>query len=325
MSARSLILGFAALLLAGPAAAEPPTPEAVVDAFEAALGPITTYRPSHPKGICASGHFVATPDGARYSSAPVFDGQRVETIIRFGVAGGNPRASDVARSTRSLAIRFETSRGDQWDMANISAPIFGARTPEMLVAGLLARRPGPNGQPDADAVRRYIEANPEAMRQGRWLASVAPPASWATTPYWGVNAFRFKSADGQERLVRWVFEPVAGTQRLSEEEMRTRGTDFLGEEIRRRVAQGPVEFDMVLQFAQPGDDASDPTVAWPDDRPRATVGRLTVTSVEAGPGGPCDGISFMNLDMEPGVAFSDDPTLHARPAPYAVSLTRRTR
>jgi catalase len=54
------------------------------------------------------------------------------------------------------------------------------------------------------------------------------------------------------------------------------------------------------------------------------VARLTVASVEAGPGGPCDGISFLNLDMEPGIAFSDDPTLHARAAPYAVSLTRRT-
>ncbi|MBY0336398.1 MAG: catalase family peroxidase [Acetobacteraceae bacterium] len=325
MSTRRIALAvMAAACLAVPSA-RALDPGEVVDAFEAVLGPVTTYRPSHPKGLCAAGHFVGNAEGTRLSVAPVFSGQRISAIIRFGVAGANPNASDVARSTRGLAIRFETARGEQWDMANISAPIFGARTPEMLVAGLLARRPGPNGQPDAEAVRRFVEANPDSQLQGRWLASVAPPASWATTPYWRVNTFLFRGQDGQVRPARWVFQPVAGTQRLTEEQMRSLGPNFLMDEMRRRVAQGPVEFDMVLQFPGQGDDLLNPTVAWPDDRPRATVGRLTVTSVEAGPGGPCDGISFMNLDMEPGVAMSDDPTLQARAAPYAVSLSRRTR
>ncbi|MEI6161561.1 MAG: catalase, partial [Roseococcus sp.] len=108
------------------------------------------------------------------------------------------------------------------------------------------------------------------------------------------------------------------------EQMQSLPRDFLADEIRQRMAQGPGEFDMVLQFPAAGDDLVNPTVAWPDDRPRAVVGRLTVTSVAAAPGGPCDPISFMTLDQEPGIAFSDDPTLHARAAPYAVSLSRRT-
>ena len=223
-------------------------------------------------------------------------------IIRFGVAGSSPRASDLARTTRSLSIRFETAGGDQWDMANISAPIFGARSPEMLVAGLRARR----APLDQAAVAAFVAANPESTRQAAWLGQRPPPASFATTPYWGVNAFRFQGQDGQVRHVRWVFEPAAGEQRLSE-------------------AEAPVAFDMVLQFAAPGDDVTDPTVAWPAERERATVGRLTVTAVEAGPGGACDPISFLQLDQEPGVAFSDDPVLHGRVAPYAVSLSRRSR
>jgi catalase len=32
----------------------------------------------------------------------------------------------------------------------------------------------------------------------------------------------------------------------------------------------------------------------------------------------------MQLDMEPGIQMSEDPTLQARAAAYAVSLTRRT-
>jgi catalase len=302
-----------------------PSPDAIVDAFEAVLGPVRTHRPSHPKGTCAAGHFTATPEGARWSTAPVFSGQRVSALIRFGVAGANPRASDTARGTRGLSIRFETQAGDIWEMANISAPIFGAATPQALVDGLLARRADPaTGQPDPARVAAFAAANPASALQGRWLAANNPPASWATTPYWGVNAFRFRGADGQVRHVRWSFEPRAGVQRLTEEQMRSMPAEFLADELRRRVAAGPVEFDMVLQFAAAGDDVTNPTIAWPEDRQRAVVGRLAVTEVSAGPGGPCDPISFMILDQAPGIEMSDDPTLQARAGSYAVSLTRRT-
>lgn len=326
-------LHLAAFALAGlmataaPAAAEP-DPETIVNAFEAVLGPVRTHRPSHPKGTCAAGHFVATPDGTRLSVAPVFSGQRNNAIIRFGVAGANPNASDSARGTRGLSIRFESPGGDLFEMANISAPVFGADSAQTLVNGLLSRANDPaTGRPNperAAAYAAYVAANPNVGNQGRYLAANNPPASFATTPYWGVNTFFFRGQDGQRRAARWVFEPRAGTERLTEAQMQSMGANFLADELRRRVAAGPVEFDMVLQFPGQGDNLLNPTVAWPEDRPRTVVGRLTVTSVEAGAGGPCDPISFMILDQAPGIEMSDDPVLQARAAAYAVSLSRRT-
>jgi len=313
----------AMLAAGGPARAEP-SPEELVNAFEAVLGPIRTHRPSHAKGTCAAGHFVATPEGRRLSVAPTFSGERVSALIRFGVGVGNPGGSDTSRSTRGLAIRFETPSGDVWEQANISVPIFGSPNPDVFVQNLLVRRPDPaTGRPNTEAINAFVAANPAVTHQGRWLAQNNPPASWATTPYWGVNAFRFRGQDGELRHARWVFEPRAGTQRLTEEQMRTLPGDFLADELRRRVAAGPVEFDMVLQFPGPGDDLTNPTVAWPDDRPRTVVGRLTVTEVASGPGGACDPISFLTLEQAPGVELSDDPTLQARAGAYAVSLSRR--
>ncbi len=327
MTLRRSLLATAALLLAFPVlAADPPSPAAIVDAFEAVLGPVRTHRPSHPKGTCAVGHFTATPDGTRLSTAPVFNGQRVAANIRFGVGGPNPNASDVARSTRGLSVRFETPAGDQWDMANISVPIFGAATPQALVDGLLARRADPaTGQPNPALVAAFVAANPASSLQGRWLAANLPPASFATTPYWGVNTFMFRGQDGQMRPARWVFEPRAGVTRLTEAQLTTIGTNFLADELRRRVATAPVEYDMVLQFPGTGDDLLNPTIAWPEDRPRTIVGRLTVTEVAAGTGGACDPISYMVLDQEPGIVMSDDPVLQARASSYAESLSRRTR
>jgi catalase len=319
---------LAALLLGGRPAAAEPGPEEIVDAFAAVLGPIRTHRPSHPKGTCAAGHFTATPEGTRLSVAPVFSGQRQTALIRFGVAGANPNASDAARGTRGLAIRFESPAGDLFEMANISTPVFGAPTAQALVDGLLSRANDPaTGRPNPERVAAYaafVAANPNVGNQGRYLAANNPPASWATTPYWGVNTFLFRGQDGQVRPARWVFEPRAGVERLTEAQMQSIGPNFLADEIRRRVAAGPVEFDMVLQFPGQGDDLLNPTIAWPEDRPRVVVGRLSVTSVEPGPGGPCDPISFMILDQAPGIAMSDDPTLQARAAAYAVSLSRRT-
>jgi catalase len=66
----------------------------------------------------------------------------------------------------------------------------------------------------------------------------------------------------------WVFEPRAGTLRLTEEQMRTLPRDYLADELRRRVVAGPMEFDMVLQFPEPGDDVTNPP--WPGP----TTGRV---------------------------------------------------
>ena len=128
------------------------------------------------------------------------------------------------------------------------------------------------------------------------------------------------------RHARWVFEPRAGTLRLTEEQMRT-----LAERLPRRRATPPrqrsaggIRHGAAVSW-QPGDDVTNPTVAWPDDRPRAVVGRLdTVTNVAPGTGGACDPISFMTLEpARQAVELSDDPTLQARAAAYAVSLSRR--
>jgi len=336
---RGATAALLAIALAGPAAAQAqpspaapaqpspaapaPTPLQVIEAFEGVGGPIRQFRPSHPKGTCAAGSFTATPEGTRLSVSPVFSGQAVPANIRFGVGGG-PTAPDTARSTRGLSIRFQPPGAAPWDMANISVPIFGAPTPELFVENLRIRKPDPaTGRPNQAAIDAFVAANPKVTLQARWLAANPPPASWATTPYWGVNTFRFQGADGQVRAARWVFEPAAGVERLTDEQLRTQPADYLAEDLRRRVAQGPVAFDMVLQFPEAGDDLNDPTVAWPADRPRVTVGRLVVTEVAPGTGGACDRISYLALANPPGVTFSDDPILRARPAPYAISLSKR--
>jgi catalase len=68
---------------------------------------------------------------------------------------------------------------------------------------------------------------------------------------------------------------------------------------------------------------TNPTVAWPADRPAVNVGRLTVTSVAPDDGGSCRPIIFNPTALPAGIEPSADPTLPVRAPAYAVSLSRR--
>jgi catalase len=60
---------------------------------------------------------------------------------------------------------------------------------------------------------------------------------------------------------------MTGTQRLSDEQMRSLPADFLADELRIRVAQATAAFDRMLIFPQAGDNLNDPTTTWPDAWP----------------------------------------------------------
>jgi len=317
------VAALALSVLPAPASAQL-DPSRVVDAFEAVNGKHAGFRRSGAKGVCASGEFTGSAEGRALSSASAFSGRPVPVIARFSVGGGNPKAPDNARGVRGLSLRFELPGGETWQMANISAPVFGAASPEQLLAGLEARRPDPaTGRPDADRVKAFVDANPETLLQGRYLASQPVPASYATLNYWGVNAFAFVDAKGERRFGKWIFEPVGGTQGLSDDEAKARPTEFLIDELRRRVAAGPIAFDFMIQLAEPGDRVDSAVVPLPEGRRKVNAGRLVIREVEAGPGGACADVTFNPIALPAGVEPSSDPILLGRAAPYVVSLSRR--
>ena len=120
-----------------------------------------------------------------------------------------------------------------------------------------------------------------------------------------------------------MFEPAGGQELLDDEQLKQLPDDFLVDELRRRIAAQPAEFNLRLQLAEPGDNLVNPTVQWPEARRMITAGRLVIDKVEAGTGGACDPITFNPLVLPKGIEPSDDPVLHARSAAYAVSLSRR--
>ncbi len=143
-----------------------------------------------------------------------------------------------------MALQFDLPGGERWQMGNISAPVFGASSPQQLFALLASRQPDPEtGVPDPDLIEAFNDANPEVLLQGRYLASQPVPSSYGGINYWGVNGYGFVNADGAVQYGKWVFEPRGGVQGLTDDEARAMGPDFLFDELRQRVAESAVAFD----------------------------------------------------------------------------------
>jgi catalase len=325
---RTLTAGLAlaglTLLSAGVPAHAQVEPGRFVDQFEASFGKFDGFRRSGAKGVCAVGEFVGSADGRALSTASAFSGKPVPVIVRFSVGGANPKAADNARSQRNLALQFNLPDGEVWQLGNISAPVFGAATPEQFFGRLQSLQPDPATKaPDPAKVKAYADANPEVLLQGRWFASQPVPASFGAVNYWGVHAFGFVNARGERQWGKWIFEPVGGTQGLSDDEAKAKGPHFLIDELRQRVAGTGVAFDFNLQLAQPGDRLDSAVVPLPEGRRKVTLGRLTIRSVAADATGECVGITFNPTLLPKGVEASADPLLVARAAPYAIGLGRR--
>lgn len=313
----------AAPMPAAPMSSEPLSAQ-LVDGLQGVFGAHAGRRRSGAKGFCAVGEFVASGNAERLTTAETLQRDRRSPVVaRFSIGGGSPMAPDNAPSVRGLSLSLDNGAHE---FVLINTPVFTARTPESFLAFLKVRAPDPQTrQMNAPAIAAANAANPDWMPQIAYLRDNPPPASYATSAYFGVNSFVFTNRQGQKQHARWTFEPVAGRVGLTPEERTARGPTFLEAELRERVARAPAEWRVLLQIPQAGDPLNDAVAAWPADRQTVEVGRLRISGVQAaGQPGACDARMFNPVLLPAGIDPSDDPILAIRAEAYAVSLSRRS-
>lgn len=315
----NITLLASSLLVGGAACAQAPQPSAVelVDALNGVFGKHAGARASHAKGMCAQGTFRPNAQALSVTQGPLWQQAQVPLQARFSVGGGNPQASDKSKTVRGLSLHI----GQNWDLALLSAPVFMVATPAEFVGFMDARRPDPaTGKPDPARVKAFNDATPSTKAQIAYLGKTPVPASYAQTPYWGVNAFVFTNAKGHSVHGRWRAEPKAGQTGLTDAQLSPIHDNFLAPELTQRLDSGPVVFTLWLQLAQQNDDVKNPTVAWPDTNPAIQMGQIDITAIN----GSCEPTMFNPALLPEGMALSEDPVLQVRAASYAVSLGRRT-
>ena len=169
MTQKTLLALATLAILANEVAAQsnstaPIDPNVFLNQFEATFGKFEGYRRSGAKGICATGEFVGTSAARTLSTASVFSGRPIPVVVRFSVGGANPRAADNTKSQRNMALQFDLPDGEQWQMGNISAPVFGASTPQQFLGRLASLQPDPaTRMPDPAKVKAFADINPEVL------------------------------------------------------------------------------------------------------------------------------------------------------------------
>ncbi|WP_043957267.1 catalase family peroxidase [Lysobacter sp. A03] len=302
------------------------TSQTFVDTIEATGADHPGYRRAHSKGICVSGSFQGTSEGTALSTARAFSQTAVPVLGRMSIGGGDPHGADASARVRSMALLLRTDDGQQWRMAMNSFPFFGARTTAAFLEQTRAGIPDPaTGKPDPAKMAAFLAKYPQARRFQAWAKSAPWSDSWANTDYNGVHTFTFVSVAGERQPVRWSMRPHAPFVEMDKAQREQASADYLAEELERRLATGPLRWDMVVTLPEAGDALDDPSQPWPEARREITVGTLSLEQAQPQATGPCRDVNFDPLILPTGIAASDDPILAARSGVYAQSFFRRER
>ena len=295
----------------------------LVDVLNTLFGSHPGFRAAHAKGVVCEGSFTAAPAAAGISRAAHFQGASVAVTCRFSNATGIPTIpdGDPNATPKGFAIRFHAPGAGDTDIVAHSANGFPVSTAEDFLIFLRAVAASGPGVEHPTPVEQFVGAHPNTKK---FVQLPKPtPASFATTGYFGVNAFRFVDKDGRVQPGRYVIQPVAGEKFLDAADAAARKPDFLFEELKQRLGQSPLQFRLKLQLPNAGDPTHDPSHVWPADRTLVELGTLSINSVVADSDSAQKKLIFDPARLIDGIAFSDDPLPADRAGVYSVSFSRR--
>jgi catalase len=300
--------------------------EEIVDSLNTINGSHPGCRTQHAKGIVCSGTFTATAEAAKLSRAAHLQGEPVRATTRLSNGSGNPKTSDANPiAGRGMSVKFHLPDGEETDIVSIPLPVFMVRTPEDFLAFTKVRVPDPEtGQPDPEKLGTFLAEHPEtgaALQAG--LPRLAPTTSFATSDYNALHAFALVDRSGDRRWGRYSWQPSAGVEYLTEEQIASADRDYLRSEIRERLASAPARFSLEFTLAADGDSLEDPTAPWEGEHEVVTLGELELIEVIENPETPEQPLVMDPMRLTDGIEPSDDKILALRPEAYSVSIERR--
>jgi catalase len=314
------ILALSPFCLSGRSAAQDVDPAELVKDIHAIFGE-HHQRAVHAKGVVLDATFEPTDEARKLSKAAVF-ASNIKATVRLSDTTGIPQIPDADpfASPHGLAIKFALADSSEMDVVTHSfngfpaanAAEFGNFLKAAAASGPDAAKPTP--------IEQYLKAHPNAVPFV--TQQNPPPESFATTTYFGVNAFAFTDGSGKKTIVRYRFVPEAGDKYLDAAAAASKGPNYLMDEIAERVAKGPVAFDWFAQIAQSGDKADDPSTPWPDDRQLVKLGTLTLTGKPADQEGLSKSLLFLPNNVPDGIEPAD-PMIDVRSAAYPISFSER--
>jgi catalase len=297
------------------------SPASLVDALHSAFG-THHARAVHAKGIILDGTFSPTPEARGVSKAILFSGGRIPVTVRFSDFTGIPDIPDTVgdANPRGFAVKFRLDDGSTTDIVTHSFNGFPTATSADF--GDLLRAIGASGTdaPKPTALDKFLGSHPIAKT---FLTTQKPaPVSYATLNYFGVNSFKFIDGKNGASYVRYRFVPKAGEQFLDAASLKTKGLNYLAEEITSRVAKSPIVYEWFAQVSGSGDAIADPSIAWPETRKLILLGTINIDRLARYQGTADKATLFLPGNLPSGIEPAD-PMIEIRSAAYPISFGAR--
>ena len=292
----------------------------IINQFDAIFGVHPGFRPAHAKGLMLSGTFTPSSEAASVTRAPHMTRPSTPVLARFSNSTGLPLLpdNDPNADPRGLAIRFALGEHVHTDIISHSADGFPTRTGQEFLEFLRAVAASASSKA---AIESFLASHPAALA---FVQMPKPaPSSFATEQYFGVTAFRFIDREGVARHGRYRIRPEAGISHLDGAAVASQTPNFLFDELRSRIAKGPVGYNIAVQLADEGDVVDDATIHWPESRKLVVLGRVELTTVLDNQEPEQQHIIFDPIPRVDGIEPSEDPLLELRAAIYLLSGRRR--
>jgi catalase len=209
--------------------------------LDAMFGLHPGFRPAHAQGVMLSGTFTPSAESASLTRAPHATRGSTPVTVRFSDGTGLPLIPDNAPESNphGMAIRFHLADRVHTDIVSHSTDGFPTRTGQEFLDFL---RAAATGDPS-----RFLAAHPAALA---FVQTPMPsPASFTREAYFGVIAFRFINQQGVTRYGRYRIVPDAGVEHLDDTTAKSKGENYLFDEVKHCIAEGPIRFNLHVQVA----------------------------------------------------------------------------
>jgi len=296
------------------------SPAQLVDALHSAFGKHPA-RAVHAKGVILEGDFTPNAHAASLTTAAHLQKTHSAITVRFSDFTGIPDIADNIglANPRGFAIKFRLPDGSTTDIVGHSFNGFPTPTSDQFRELLLAIAASGPDAAKPTALDKFLGSHPIAKT---FLTTQKTPASFGTITYFGVNAFELTNHAGVRPYVRYQFVPTAGEHLSTADQLAKAGPNYLMDEIRSRVAKGPIKYQMYAQLAEPGDVITDPSVAWPDSRKKVLLGTVEIKRLASNTPEQDKALAFSPNNLPDGIKTAD-PMLDFRSKAYPISVKER--
>ncbi|PXW25722.1 catalase [Paraburkholderia caballeronis] len=295
----------------------------------------------HARGSAAHGYFECYEPLAELTSASLFAeaGKRTPVFVRFSTVAGERGSKDTARDVRGFAVKFYTDQGN-WDLVGNNMPVFFIQDAMKFPDLIHAVKPEPHhGMPQAasahDTLWDFISLMPESTHMMMWLMSDRGiPRSYRMMQGFGVHTFRFVTAEGLSRLVKFHWNPKLGTHsHVWDEAVKISGADpdYHRRDLWEAIEAGEYpEWELGVQIFDEAQadtfsfDVLDATKIVPEELvPITPIGRMVLDRNPDNFFAETEQVAFCTAHVVPGIDFTNDPLLAGRIHSYVdTQITR---